>query len=53
MGACHGKEITMKLGEVGLLTNDVVKLADFYKEFLGVDNGSNDNVHQTIIAVCQ
>lgn len=40
----------MKLGEVGLLTNDVVKLADFYKEFLGVDNGSNDNVHQTIIA---
>lgn len=40
----------MKLGEVGLLTNDVVKLANFYKEFLGVDNGSNDNVHQTIIA---
>ena len=40
----------MKLGEVGLLTNDVVKLADFYKSFLGVDNGSNDNVHQTIIA---
>lgn len=39
----------MRLGEVGLLTNDVVRLANFYKEFLGVDNGSNDNVHQTII----
>ena len=40
----------MKIGEVGLLTNDVVKLADFYKSFLGIDNESNDNVHQTIIA---
>jgi predicted enzyme related to lactoylglutathione lyase len=40
----------MKLGEVGLLTNDVVKLADFYKVLLGVDNDSNDNVHQTIIS---
>jgi predicted enzyme related to lactoylglutathione lyase len=40
----------MRLGEVGLLTNDVIKLANFYKEFLGIDNGSNDNVHQTIIA---
>lgn len=40
----------MKLGEVGLLTNNVVKLADFYKELLDVDNRSSDNVHQTIIA---
>ena len=40
----------MRLGEVGLLTNDVVKLADFYKRLLGVDNNSNDEVHQTIIA---
>jgi len=40
----------MKLGEVCLLTNDVVKLADFYKRLLGVDNKSNDNVHQTIVA---
>lgn len=40
----------MRLGEVGLLTNDVVKLADFYKRILGVDNNSNDEVHQTIIA---
>lgn len=40
----------MRLGEVGLLTNDVVKLADFYKRILDVDNNSNDEVHQTIIA---
>lgn len=40
----------MRIGEVGLLSNDVVKLANFYKSFLGIDNGSNDTVHQTIIA---
>ena len=40
----------MRIGEVGLLTNDVVRLADFYKKLLEVDNGSTDNVHQTIIA---
>jgi predicted enzyme related to lactoylglutathione lyase len=40
----------MKLGEVGLLTNDVVKLADFYKKLLEIDNQSNDSVHQTIIS---
>lgn len=40
----------VKLGEVGLLTNDVIRLANFYKTLLGIDNGSNDNVHQTIIA---
>lgn len=39
----------MRIGEVGFLTNDVVKLANFYKEFLGIDNGSNDNVHQTLM----
>lgn len=39
----------MKLGEVGLLTNDVVRLADFYKLLLKAENGSNDSVHQTII----
>ncbi len=43
-------EYSMKLGEVGLQTNDVVKLADFYKVLLGIDNESNDTVHQTIIA---
>lgn len=40
----------MKLGEVSLLTNDVIKLAVFYKELLEVDNKSNDSVHQTIIS---
>lgn len=40
----------MKLGEVGLLTNDVVRLVNFYKKLLRVDNNSNDNVHQTIIS---
>ena len=40
----------MKLGEVGLLTNDVIRLANFYKRLLCIDNGSNDSVHQTIIA---
>jgi len=40
----------MRLGEVSLLTNDVVRLANFYKALLKVDNGSNDNIHQTIIS---
>lgn len=40
----------MRIGEVGLLTNDVHRLANFYKTFLQVDNGSNDPVHQTIIS---
>lgn len=40
----------MKLGEVGFLTNDVVRLANFYKLLLGINNDSNDTTHQTIIA---
>lgn len=40
----------MKLGEVCILTRDVVRLANFYKNLLGTDNGSDDAVHQTIIA---
>lgn len=40
----------MRIGEVGLLTNDVIKLADFYKKLLEIDNESNDPVHQTLIA---
>lgn len=43
------EEVIMKLGEVGLLTNDVVRLADFYKSLLKAENGSTDSVHQTII----
>ncbi len=40
----------MKIGEVGLLTNDVVRLANFYKLILETENCSNDTVHQTILA---
>lgn len=40
----------MRLGEVGLLTNDVIRLADFYKFLLEVQNESSDEVHQTIIS---
>lgn len=39
----------MKIGEVCLLTGDVVRLANFYKELFGVDNGSDDAVHQFIL----
>ena len=40
----------MKLGEICLLTNDVVRLANFYKTLLGIENNSDDSVHQFIIA---
>ncbi|HKM35536.1 MAG TPA: VOC family protein [Lachnospiraceae bacterium] len=40
----------MRLGEICILTNDVVRMSDFYKSLLEADNGSNDIVHQTIIA---
>ena len=39
----------MILGEVCLLTNDVRRLADFYKRLLGTDNSSDDETHQFII----
>lgn len=38
-----------RIGEVCLLTTDVVRLADFYKKLLGLENGSDDTVHQSII----
>ncbi|WP_322179770.1 VOC family protein [Neglectibacter caecimuris] len=40
----------MKLGEVCLLTEDVRRLADFYKKLLQVENGSEDETHQCILA---
>ncbi|MDE6550120.1 MAG: VOC family protein [Clostridia bacterium] len=40
----------MKIGEVSLLTNDVKQMADFYKFLLGVDNRSDDAVHQFILS---
>ena len=39
----------MKIGEVSLLTNDVLRLADFYKQLLEIDNGSDDKIHQFLI----
>lgn len=36
----------MIIGKVCLLTNDVRRLADFYKRLLGVENNSNDDTHQ-------
>ena len=40
----------MVIGEVCLLTNDVPRLASFYKQLLGVDNGSEDETHQFILS---
>ena len=40
----------MKIGEVCLLTNDVPRLAAFYKRLLEIENGSDDEVHQFMIA---
>ena len=37
------------IGEVCLLTNDVRRLADFYKRLLETDNGSSDETHQFIL----
>ena len=40
----------MKIGEVSLNTNDVVALANFYKQLFSLDNGSSDPVHQVILS---
>lgn len=40
----------MKIGEVSLLTNNVVRLANFYKQLLEIDNQSEDEVHQALIS---
>ena len=39
----------MKIGEVGLLTNDVLRLAAFYKQLLQIENNSEDEIHQFLI----
>lgn len=39
----------MRIGEVCLHSNDVIRLAAFYKELFGIDNGSSDPVHQFLI----
>jgi predicted enzyme related to lactoylglutathione lyase len=40
----------MKIGEVCLLTSDVIRLSNFYKLLFDVDNDSNDHVHQMILS---
>ncbi len=39
----------MILGEVCIETNDVVKIADFYRSILGISSDCKDEVHQFII----
>ena len=39
----------MILGEVCLETNDVVKMADFYRKILNISSCCKDEVHQFII----
>lgn len=39
----------MIIGEVALMTRDVVGLAAFYKWLLGKENGSSDPWHQVIL----
>lgn len=39
----------MKIGEVSLLTNNVPRLANFYKHLLEIENGSEDEIHQFLI----
>lgn len=41
---------TVQIGEVCLLTNDVPRLAAFYKRLLEVENGSDDATHQFILS---
>lgn len=40
----------MKIGEVCLLTNDVIRLSNFYKTLFNIDNHCNDDVHQFILS---
>lgn len=39
----------MQLGEVCLETNDVLKMADFYKKVLNISSACDDEVHQFLI----
>ena len=39
----------MKVGEVCFMTSDVIRLSEFYKTLLEVENGSSDPVHQAIL----
>ncbi len=39
----------MKLGEVCIETNDVIKVADFYRKILNISSDCRDEIHQFII----
>lgn len=39
----------MRIGEVSLNTNNVIALANFYKQLFGIDNSSDDEIHQALI----
>lgn len=39
----------MNLGEVCLETNDVIKMADFYRKILNISSDCKDEAHQFII----
>lgn len=39
----------MNLGEVCLETNDVIKMADFYRKIFNISSDCKDEVHQFII----
>ncbi len=39
----------MKIGEVCLLTNDVIRLSNFYKKLFNINNNCDDDVHQFIL----
>ena len=40
----------MRIGAVSLLTNDVLRLAAFYKQLLEIENDSEDEIYQVLIA---
>ena len=40
----------MKIGEVCLLTNDVPRLASFYRQLLGVEEINGDETHQFVLS---
>lgn len=40
----------MKVGEICLQTNNVIKMAEFYRNILGIKEKCEDEVHQIILA---
>lgn len=45
----YREEEEMNLGEVCLETNDVIKIADFYRKILNINSDCKDEIHQFII----